>query len=104
MTKLISYDKENDILYLHKGFSKGERFGGNKIINNVILDLSNKGEIVGLEIIDAINFFKESNILDKIKDFNISIKKGIIKLNLMLKDNTSSVVDLSINLESEALA
>lgn len=47
----ISYDKEADAMYIE--FSKG-RFAKNKKINDfTILDLDEKGNILGIELLEA---------------------------------------------------
>jgi len=62
MVKEMYYDTENDIFMIHKGFSKNEKFQGNFDIGNLILDISNKGRIRGLEVLNATSFFKEFNL------------------------------------------
>ena len=53
MARIISYDKENDILVAHKGFSEGERFKGNIDIGDLVLDMSTKMRVRGIEISNA---------------------------------------------------
>ncbi len=40
MEKIITYDEENDILAIHKGFNKDEKFDGCIDVGDIILDLS----------------------------------------------------------------
>ncbi len=47
------YDAQNDILSIHKGFQRGEHFGGNEEHEDLILDLSDNGKIVGIELMNA---------------------------------------------------
>lgn len=91
MNKIVSYDENNDILMIHKGFSKDEKFKGNIDVGELILDVSTKGKIRGVEIINATNFFKEFEISKKIlKDiidanFNTNIKPNSIILGIIIK-------------------
>jgi len=38
----VAYDKENDILFVHKGFSIDEEFKGNIDVGSLILDIPAK--------------------------------------------------------------
>lgn len=58
----ISYDKKNDVLFIHKGFSKDEKFKGNIDVGDIVLDMSTKGRIRGIEILNASEFLKTFNI------------------------------------------
>lgn len=91
MGKLVFYDKENDILSIHKGFNIDEKFKGNIDVGKLILDVSTKGRIVGLEIMNATNFLKEFDIEKKIletlvdAEFNASTKSDRIIVSIALK-------------------
>lgn len=88
MSKLVFYDKENDILSVHKGFTKDEKFKGNIDAGELILDVSTKGRIKGIEIINAANFLDiEEKIFKNITDadFNVSMKPNRILISLVLK-------------------
>ena len=91
MVKIFSYDKDNDILVIHKGFSKDERFKGNIDIGDLILDVSTKGRIRGIEIINASRFLKDFDIGRKILNniidvkFNASIRHNSIILGISIK-------------------
>lgn len=93
MRNYISYDSENGILFVHKGFSKGEKFKGNIDVWGLVLDLSNKGKIVGLEIINATEYLKDSDIDKKILEnlsdivLNISQSYRAIALSLIFETN-----------------
>ncbi len=85
MSKIISYDKENDILMIHKGFSAEEKFKSNIDAGDLVMDVSTKGRVRGVEVMNASRFFKEFEIkkdmLENISDanFNTSLKpQGII--------------------------
>ena len=75
---------------VHKGFSAGERFKGNIEIGDLILDLSTKMRIRGIEILNAWEYLKEflkaakagKNILERIKD---------IKFNATIKGNSTTL-------------
>ena|SRR3989344_2846472 len=91
INKLVFYDRENDILSIHGGFSNDEKFKGNIDVGELILDVSTKGRIRGIEIMNATNFFKEFEIgkdaLENINDvkFNASIKPNSIIIGIIIK-------------------
>jgi uncharacterized protein YuzE len=91
MTKLIFYDKENDILSLHKTLKSDEKFKGNMDAGQLILDISTKGRVIGIEVMDASNFFKEFNITNKVlenlsaADFNVRIAPNGIIVGIVFK-------------------
>ena len=75
MTNKMSYDKEFDILAAHKGFRRGERFKGNIEIGDLILDISSKMRVVGMEIMNASKYLKgflepigTKRVLENLKD------------------------------------
>lgn len=89
MVKVLSYDKENDILFIHKGFTADEKFKGNIDIGELILDVSTKGRIRGIEIMNASRFLKEFKIeksmLEELVDakFNVTIKPNSIVIGIL---------------------
>jgi len=91
MNKHIFYDKENDILSIHKGFASDERFKGNIDVGDLVLDVSTQGRIKGLEIMNAQNFFKDFDINKKILNnitcagFNADIKPNSIIITIRVK-------------------
>lgn len=91
MIKAISYDKENDILFIHKGFSSDEKFKGNIDAGNFILDISTKERIRGIEIMNAAEFFKifdiDKKALENISDaeFNAKMTPSGIIVGIILK-------------------
>lgn len=94
MKKYMSYDAENDIFALHKGFSSDEKFKGNAEAGDVILDISTKGRIRGVEIVNAQDFFSDfidKNSMNNITDANFSYaaRAGGILLTIMLKQKNS---------------
>ncbi|MBW2972802.1 DUF2283 domain-containing protein [Candidatus Woesearchaeota archaeon] len=92
--KHLSYDKEQDILAIHKGFTKDEKFKGNIDAGQLILDVSTKGRIRGIEILDATGFFKDfkinKDILENLIDakFNAKINPNgiILGINFLAKE------------------
>ena len=60
--KLVFYDKENDILSIHKRYSSDERFKGNIDKGQLILDVSTKSRIRSIEIMEASSFFEIFNV------------------------------------------
>ncbi|MBD3355296.1 DUF2283 domain-containing protein [Candidatus Woesearchaeota archaeon] len=91
MAKIVSYDEENDILSIHKGFSRDEKFKGNIDVGELILDVSTKGRIKGIEIINATKFFKDFDIRKKMLEnivsaqFTASLKPNRIMLGIIIK-------------------
>ena len=59
-TKMVYFEKEN---ILHLTISEENEFQSVKISPNITLELNQNGEIIGLEIIKASNFIRDS-ILD----------------------------------------
>ncbi len=94
MTKIVAYDREHDILVVHKGFASTERFKANIDVGDLILDVSNKGRIRGIEILEASAFFKEFNIPTSLlaslvdADFHAQLKPNLIQLRLHLRTKT----------------
>lgn len=88
---MVSYDKKCDILAIHKGFTRDEKFKGNIDVGELILDISTKGRIRGLEIINATEFFKDFDIGKKIlrnitsAKFNAHIKPNRIMIGIVIK-------------------
>lgn len=85
MSKHIYYDKNNDILAIHKGFTADEKFKGNIDAGSLILDVSTKGRIRGIEIMNATQFFKDlkidETVLEELVDARFEAKinpNGII--------------------------
>jgi uncharacterized protein YuzE len=85
------YDTTNDILAIHKEFTKGEKFKTNIDVGSVVLDLSNKGRIIGLELSNVTDIFKQdySDITDAKFDAEITPKNILIKIFLKTKDSVN---------------
>jgi len=97
MTKIVSYDKENDILSIHKGFDKDEKFKGNIDVGELVLDVSTRGRIRGIEIMNATEFFKDfdigKSILENLKDanFTASLNPNRIMLGILVKTENKEI-------------
>jgi len=89
--KEVSYDKENDILFMHKGFSNDDGFKGNLNIGDLVLDISKKGKVRGVEIFNASTFFKEfkigPSVIENIEDakFDAAIKATGVTIGFLFK-------------------
>jgi uncharacterized protein YuzE len=83
------YDENNDILSIHKDFKNGEKFKTNIDIGSIVLDLSNKGRIVGLELMNASDIFKREDfdVTEAKFDADITPKNILIKIFLKTKDS-----------------
>ena len=91
MVQIVSYDKNNDILVVHKGFSADETFKRNIDVGDLILDVSTRGRIRGIEIMHASQFLKEFEIGEEIlnslieADFNAVNKPNGIVIGFIFK-------------------
>ena len=83
--KNFSYDKRFDILSVHNGFQPDEKFAGNEIIGDLVLDTSTKKRVVGIELFNASEFLKVN--LDDIKDADLeaSWDGDCVTIELILK-------------------
>ena len=87
---ITDYDAENDILYIHKGFEKEERFKGNIDAGDLILDMSTKGRVAGIEILNATSYLKEFDVdkelLENLKkaDFEATHLRSSVTISLKL--------------------
>lgn len=90
MTTTRSYDEENDIFVVHKGFTKDEVFKGNIDAGDLILDISSKGNVRGIEIMNASAFLGEFGITkDMLKsaedgDFTAQVKPSGIAIGITI--------------------
>jgi uncharacterized protein YuzE len=93
--KKISYDPENDILAIHKGFLKDEKFKSNIDTGGLVIDMSTKGRVKGIEIMNATRFLKGFDIGKETltgltdADFEANAGKDSIMISLMLKAKDS---------------
>lgn len=54
----MSYDKKHGLLAIHNGFAEGDEFDTNIVAADVVLDVSKKGVIVGLELLNLETFLE----------------------------------------------
>ena len=96
------YDNESDIFFIHKGFSPEESFTGNIDLGNIILDLSSKGRIRGIEIMHATQFLAGRNISKTVlhsfrrADFNIHLTNKAILITLSF-EHIGSIIPAEIS-------
>ncbi len=88
MVKHLSYDKRFDILFVHNGFQKGDKFFGNEMIGDLVLDVSTKKRIVGIEILNASLYLKDFGVtemdLKELKDAELTAELHKNQANLLL--------------------
>lgn len=102
MAKLTSYDRENDILVIHSGFSANEKFRGNIDAGDLVLDISTEGKVRGIEIMNASSFFKEfeigKDVLESLTEarFNAVVKPTSIIIGIMLKGRNTEEMPAKI--------
>ncbi|OQY53709.1 MAG: DUF2283 domain-containing protein [Candidatus Parabeggiatoa sp. nov. 2] len=53
----MTYFKEEDVLYL--AISEGEEAGSVELYPNMTAELNDKGELIGIEILDATTFIRD---------------------------------------------
>jgi uncharacterized protein YuzE len=88
---MMDYSAEYDILTIHNGFGPDERFETNIEVGDLILDVSTKGRIVGIEIMNATEFlsdFKVSgHMLEHLADATLTAthRRNAVMLGLVLK-------------------
>jgi len=97
LRKRFSYGKEFDVLTIHNGFEPGEKFNGNIDVWPLILDMSSKGKVKGIELFDATRFLSEFGVseefLESLQDAELNAKvqsTGII-IGLVLKGKDTSI-------------
>ena len=105
MRKVLSYDKENDILVVHRGYTSDEKFKGNIDVGDIVLDVSTNGKIRGMEVFNASQFLKpfvekgtEEGILGNITDadFNTTVKPNGIIISLVIKSKNKNEIPATI--------
>ena len=65
MTKRFCYHHREDIFAIHNGFSTDEVFKGNLLIGDLVLDVSTKGRVRGIELLNATAFFSDFGIAEE---------------------------------------
>ncbi len=107
---MISYDKENDILVIHKGYTSDEQFKGNIDVGDLVLDVSTSGKIRGLELFNASQFLKpfmKGEIVSGIEDasFNVVKKPNGIIISLVMKYSDKEIpATIAVPLEEPMLS
>ncbi len=56
----ITYDKKADALYMY--LEKGKFSSNKEVEEGVVLDIGTRGELLGVEILDASKYFSKSNL------------------------------------------
>ena len=85
--KLISYDLDCDILFIHNGYDADEKFKGNFDIGDIVLDVSNKGKVRGIEVMNASEYLQlNTDVLNHLTDFEFQVDqyKNRIGITLVL--------------------
>src|SRR3989344_8204040 len=95
MMRTVSYDDKNDILFVHLGFDEGEEFATNLCEGNVILDISSKGSIRGVELMNASECLARFGITTK---FLLSITDADFTAS---KNTTGTTIELSLCSKSD---
>ncbi len=94
MEKIITYDSEHDTLFMHKGYKSDEKFKGNIDIGDFILDISTKGLIKGIEILNASEHLQQFGItkkmLETIKDGKFIATGSKSGIMIAIKFNTQN--------------
>ena len=85
--KLISYYPDCDILFVHKGYDSDEKFKGNFDVGDIVLDVSNKGKVRGIEVMKASEYLQlNTEVLNHLTDFEFQVDqyKNRIGITLVL--------------------
>lgn len=72
----IDYDKENDLLFLYRK----QRSKGSVEIGSLVIDISDDGRIVGLEIFDASRVLSDVTGMKVTKSMLDSVKTASLKV------------------------
>ncbi len=103
MKKIIRYDTQNDILFVHNGFGKSEKFETNIVAGDLVLDLSTKGRVRGIEFLNATKFLEgfgiDEKMLENLADveFKASVNRDSVILDLIL-DTKSTKHDAAVKI------
>ena len=75
----LSYDSDNDIFFVHSGFKANEEFASNGVVGDIVLDISSKGRVCGVEIMNASDYLRvfgvTKDILMNLKDVDFSAER-----------------------------
>jgi len=100
----ILYDKNEDMLYVYSG--KHPKFSLE--VNNLVLDISSRGQVVGIEILDASKFLGISKkMLAAIKEAKISsISRGMylfVRVVMVMADSREVITPIVVPLAREEI-
>ena len=90
--RLLPYRADVDIFYVSKGFRQDEKFLTNELFGDVVVDVSTKNEIRGVEIMNAVSFFERFGVSE---DFLRSVKSG--DFAVCRRDNGEFVISLKMS-------
>jgi len=104
MDKYVSYNDQSDIFCVHKGFLSDEKFKGNMMVGDLVLDMSTKMRVRGIEILNASQFLNiNDKLLNNLADanFDANIGKSSITISLILKtkDNIQIPTKIAVPIE-----
>jgi uncharacterized protein YuzE len=97
MAKTVDYDKRFDSLFVHNGFASDEKFRGNVVVGDIVLDTSTKGRVVGVEVLNASRFFGKDgvgeDVLDNLSDVELSVSNedDVIVMSLVFKTKSQKI-------------
>ena len=107
MEKIISYDEQNDLLMVHNGYNANEKFDGCIDMGSIVLDVSSKGRIKGIEFLGATNILSDYKITKKnlmnLKDVSFSAvgtKQGVVLKIKFVLDKKEVPTLISMPLQS----
>lgn len=94
----FDYDLEMDDLFVYSSESKSK---ASIEIGDIILDLNNKKELVGIELFNASKFIDNKEILKTLKNCSIEVRKQkgwmILKLKLVGKcEKIESIINIPL--------
>lgn len=91
--KLLPYREDVDVFFVSKGYRKGERFLTNEVFGDVVLDVSDRSEVRGVEILCASAFFNRVGIgqdfLRRVRsaEFVFTNAEGNLSISLQMVDS-----------------
>ena len=107
---VFTYNEVEDILYLH---FKKNNYHSSFELNRMIFDLNREGDLIGLEIFKAKDFFKIPQIKKILSNLvkasiEIRITTKLVELNLFLKSKekqeiSKESIDNSVNFKPQLL-
>lgn len=89
------YDNENDIFVVHNGFENGESFKTNEGAGSIILDISTRDRVRGIEIFNASKIFNSfgisGNDLKSVVSVNFDVKHSVVKFDFKIMGHSNPV-------------